>query len=118
MVGGRPTPPARARKLGRVDDDSGGEAPDPAARAAALRAEIAGHDERYHRLDAPVISDADYDALVRELRALEAENPALTSVDSPTQRVGSAPSALFAPVRHRQPMMSLDNAFDADSLAA
>ncbi len=98
-----------------LDDDRAAEA---AERAAALRAEIADHDERYHQLDAPIVSDADYDGLVRELRALEDAHPDLVTDDSPTQRVGGAPSALFAPVAHRQPMMSLDNAFDADSLAA
>lgn len=96
-------------------DDLAAEA---AERAAALRAEIAGHDERYHQLDAPAISDADYDALVREVRDLEEAHPDLVTEDSPTQRVGSVPSTLFAPVEHRQPMMSLDNAFDDDSLAA
>jgi DNA ligase (NAD+) len=101
-----------------VDTDRGGERSDPARRVADLRTEIEGHDERYHQLDAPIIADADYDALVRELRALEEANPDLTSPDSPTQRFGAAPSTLFAPVAHRQPMMSLDNAFDAESLAA
>ncbi|CAN5695718.1 NAD-dependent DNA ligase LigA [soil metagenome] len=94
------------------------EAAEATERAATLRAEIAGHDERYHGLDAPTIADADYDALVRELRDLEEAHPDLVTEDSPTQRVGAAPSTLFAPVEHRSPMMSLDNAFDADSLAA
>lgn len=89
-----------------------------AERASALRAEVSSHDERYHRLDAPIIADADYDALVRELRSIEDAHPDLVTDDSPTQRVGSAASALFAPVAHRQPMMSLDNAFDAESLEA
>ncbi len=89
-----------------------------AERAAALRAEIAGHDEAYHQRDAPTVSDADYDALVRELRDLEEAHPDLVTEDSPTQRVGAAPSTLFAPVEHRSPMMSLDNAFDAESLEA
>ncbi len=91
---------------------------DPVARAGELRTEIAHHDERYHVLDAPEISDADYDALVRELRALEAEHPDLVVPDSPTARVGAAPSALFAPVAHHVPMMSLDNAFSPDELRA
>ena len=98
--------------------DERDDAAEAAERVAALRVEIAGHDERYHQLDAPTISDADYDALVRELRALEDAHPDLITEDSPTQRVGAAASTLFAPVEHRQPMMSLDNAFDADSLAA
>ncbi|WCO66401.1 NAD-dependent DNA ligase LigA [Iamia majanohamensis] len=100
------------------DGDDQDRAADAADRAAALRAEIAVHDERYHQLDAPTIADADYDALVRELRDLEEAHPDLVTEDSPTQRVGAAPSTLFAPVEHRSPMMSLDNAFDAESLAA
>jgi len=90
----------------------------PADRLLELRALVAYHDRRYHELDAPEIPDADYDALVRELRALEAAHPALVSAESPTQRVGGAPSGLFAQVVHRQPMMSLDNAMDADELRA
>jgi hypothetical protein len=69
-----------------------------AARAAALRAEIAEHNRRYHELDAPTISDADYDDLVRELRALEEQFPELVE-GTPTATVGAAPSATFAPVR-------------------
>lgn len=91
---------------------------DPAARAAALRAEIAEHDRRYHVDDAPTIADAEYDALVRELRQLEVEHPDLADASSPTARVGAAPSATFAPVEHRLPMMSLDNAFSPDELVA
>jgi DNA ligase (NAD+) len=88
------------------------------ARVAALRADIEHHNRQYHELDEPEISDADYDALVGQLRALEGEFPELITPDSPTQRVGSAPSPLFAEVRHRLPMMSLDNAFDLDELLA
>lgn len=91
---------------------------DPAERLAALREQVAHHDRLYHELDAPEIPDADYDALVRELRAIEAEHPELIVPDSPSQRVGAAPSALFASVVHRAPMTSLDNAMDADELAA
>ncbi len=69
-------------------------------------------------LDAPEIADAEYDALVRELRAIEAEHPDLAVPESPTARVGAAPSALFAPVTHHVPMMSLDNAFSSDELRA
>ncbi|MFN8016513.1 MAG: NAD-dependent DNA ligase LigA [Acidimicrobiales bacterium] len=93
-------------------------AADPAARAAVLRAEIAEHNRRYHAEDAPVISDADYDDLVRELRALEADHPELVVEGSPTALVGAPPSATFAPVVHRVPMMSLDNAFSPEELAA
>ena len=74
----------------------------PAKRAEQLRSEIAHHNERYYGDDAPEISDADYDLLVRELAALEAAHPELRSDDSPTQHVGAAPmSATFAPVAHR-----------------
>jgi DNA ligase (NAD+) len=92
---------------------------DPAARAAELRRLIAHHDERYYGHDAPEIPDADYDALVAELRRIEADHPELATEDSPTHRVGGAPvTSLFAPVRHRVPMMSLDNAFDRAELDA
>ena len=87
-------------------------------RVLALRAEIAEHGRRYHELDAPTISDADYDDLIRELRALEEEFPELITPDSPTQRVGFRPSTTFAPVVHEVPMMSLDNAFSQDELSA
>lgn len=87
-------------------------------RAAALRTEIAEHNRRYHELDAPTISDAEYDELTRELRALEEEFPELITPDSPTQLVGSRPSGTFAPVVHRAPMMSLDNAFADEELQA
>jgi DNA ligase (NAD+) len=83
----------------------------PAARAAQLRAQIAEHGRRYYVLDEPVISDADYDALMQELRSLEAAYPKLITPDSPTQRVAGAPSAAFGEVVHRVPMLSLDNAF-------
>ncbi len=88
----------------------------PSQRVEELRAQIAYHDQKYHVEDSPEISDADYDALVRELRAIEGEHPDLVTQDSPTQRVGGAPSILFSPVRHRIPMMSLDNAFDVAEL--
>ena len=79
---------------------------------------IAYHNERYHTLDAPEIPDADYDALVRELREIEAAHPELAREDSPTQSVGGTPSGLFAEVRHRIPMMSLDNAMNEAELGA
>ena len=88
------------------------------ARAIELRDLIAYHNERYHTLDAPEIPDADYDALVRELNELEATYRSLATADSPTKSVGGAPLGLFAPVRHRVPMMSLDNAFSEDDLRA
>ena len=90
-----------------------------AERTAQLRQQIAHHNERYYGADSPEISDADYDLLVRELAALEAANPELRTNDSPTQQVGAAPlSATFAPVEHRVPMTSLDNAMDLDELTA
>jgi NAD-dependent DNA ligase len=84
-------------------------------RVAALRSEIEQHNRAYHELDAPVISDADYDLLVGELRGLEATHPELATPDSPTQRVGGAPSTQFAEVTHLQPMMSLDNVLPTSS---
>ncbi len=87
-----------------------------AARAAELRALLAHHAHRYYVLDAPEIPDAAFDALFRELLALEAEYPALATPDSPSQRVGGAPSAAFAPVRHPRAMLSLANAFGAEEL--
>ena len=88
------------------------------ARVDELRMQIRYHNERYHVLDEPEVSDAEYDALTRELRALEEEFPELVTPDSPTQQVGGAPSATFAAVTHRVPMMSLDNAFSFDELVA
>jgi DNA ligase (NAD+) len=89
-----------------------------AARIDELRAQIAYHDERYHTLDDPEISDAEYDELARELRRLEADHPDLADESSPSQQVGGAISATFAPVEHAVPMMSLDNAMDVDELRA
>ena len=91
--------------------------PGDAARAEDLRRQISTTARATTTDDAPEISDADYDDLVRELVALEEHYPELRTPDSPTQTVGAPPSALFAPVRHRVPMMSLDNAFDAPSIA-
>lgn len=88
------------------------------ARAEQLRARIEHHDYRYHVLASPEIPDAAYDALVRELAALEQRYPELVTPDSPTQRVGAPPAALFAPVRHAQRLLSLDNAFDDGELDA
>ena len=84
----------------------------PAERAAALRAEIARLDHAYYVLDAPLVPDADYDALFHELQRLEAEHPALRTPDSPTQRVGGAPLPGFAPVRHVVPMLSIQTETD------
>ncbi|MGH9081820.1 MAG: NAD-dependent DNA ligase LigA, partial [Acidimicrobiales bacterium] len=93
-------------------------APTPAARAAELRRLVEHHDRRYYELDDPEIPDADYDALLRQLRAIEEAHPDLEVEGSPTRRVAGAPSELFAEVRHRVPMMSLDNATDQAGLVA
>jgi len=87
-------------------------------RAQELRRALEHHNHRYYVLDAPEITDAEYDALFRELVALERSYPELASADSPTQRVGAAPLAGFATVRHRTPMLSLNNAFDAADVEA
>jgi len=81
------------------------------AEHARLGAEIAEHDRRYYQEDAPTVSDADYDTLRRRYDAIEARFPQLRTLESLTQRVGAAPSARFAKVRHAVPMLSLDNAF-------
>ncbi len=93
-------------------------AQDAVARVEELRALIAHHNQRYYEVDEPEVSDAEYDALMLELRALEEAHPDLVVPDSPTQRVQGWASATFSPVVHRVPMMSLDNAFDAAELMA
>jgi DNA ligase (NAD+) len=93
-------------------------AAEPTQRAAELREQLNYHLYRYHVLDDPIVSDAEYDALMRELRALEAAHPELVTPDSPTQRVGAPASEKFAKVRHPVPMLSLGNAFDEDDLRA
>ena len=87
-------------------------------RVDELRAEVEHHRYRYHLLDDPEVADAEYDDLMRELRALEDRFPELQTPDSPTQTVGGAPAPLFAPVTHRAPMLSLDNAFSFEELDA
>jgi DNA ligase (NAD+) len=91
---------------------------DPAVRAGELREEIRRHEHAYYVLDQPEISDAEYDALFLELRRIEEERPALVTPDSPTQRVGGEASDQFAKVRHRSPMLSLQNAFDEGEIRA
>lgn len=87
-------------------------------RAQQLRAEIEQHNYRYYVLDNPTIPDAEFDRLFRELEALEKTYPELLSPDSPTQRVGSTPASAFSQVTHRVPMLSLNNAFENDEVAA
>ena len=91
---------------------------DPAARAAELRAQIERANRLYYVEDAPELADAEYDALMGELIALEEAYPELRTPDSPTQRVGAVPAGRFAEVRHERPMLSLSNAFGEDELRA
>ena len=91
---------------------------DPTERVEQLRATIRYHNRRYYELDEPEIPDAEWDALMRELLALEEEFPDLVTPDSPTRVVGGPASATFAPVVHAVPMMSLDNAFTEAELTA
>ena len=97
-----------------------GKAPrQAAARAKELRAQIQHHNELYYALGEPEIPDAEYDLLIVELRQLESDHPEIATPDSPTHMVGAAAqSGLFQEVRHRVPMMSLDNAFSEDELRA
>ena len=87
-------------------------------RIRRLREEIERHNYQYYVLDRPLVSDADYDRLFRELQQLESQHPELVTPDSPTQRVGAKPLSSFAPLRHRTPMLSLNNAFEAEEVAA
>ena len=101
----RATPEERARAAAKV-------------RVEELREQLNHHSYRYHVLDDPEVSDAEYDELLRELIGLEERFPELITPDSPTQRVGGTPADLFAPVPHRAPMLSLDNAFSGEELLA
>ena len=91
---------------------------DSAVRVDELRAYIRRHEHAYYVLDKPEVSDAEYDALFLELRRIEEERPDLLTADSPTQRVGGEASDQFAKVRHRSPMLSLQNAFDENEIRA
>ncbi|MCK2184638.1 NAD-dependent DNA ligase LigA [Halomonas getboli] len=94
--------------------------PDPSIQdeAARLRAELEDANYRYYVLDEPRMTDADYDRRLRRLQEIEAEYPELETPDSPTQRVGAAPADGFPEIQHAEPMLSLNNAFDEDELAA
>src|SRR6185437_16705794 len=89
-----------------------------AARVEELRHQIERANYEYHALDNPTLSDAEYDALVRELRAIEEADPELLTPDSPTQKVGAKPAQGFAARRHPRPMLSLANARNLDELQA
>ena len=88
----------------------------PEQRVAALRDQLNRHNYLYYVLDQPSIPDAEYDRLMGELQALEQAHPELITPDSPSQRVGAEPLAMFVPVTHLQPMLSLDNVFDEPAL--
>src|SRR5215471_10183370 len=96
-----------------VDALSGAQAKSELKRLAA---EIAAHDQRYYQQDAPTVSDADYDALRQRNQAIEQRFPELVRADSPSRRIGSAPTGRFAKIRHAVPMLSLDNAFSDDDV--
>src|SRR5271169_3538814 len=106
--------PRKAEAAVGTDDLSESEA---AAELEHLAKEIAHHDRLYHEQDAPEISDAEYDALRRRNAAIEARFPHLIRPDSPSNRIGGAPESGFAKVRHRVPMLSLDNAMSAEEFA-
>lgn len=117
----RPVAPAcgpREGAFGLADAPGLGDvaAMDAAARIAELKSQLAYHNHRYYVLDRPEISDASYDALMKELQALEAAHPALVTPDSPTQRVGGQALERFTKITHRQQMLSLANVFDDQEL--
>jgi len=94
------------------------KAASPVEQIEHLREELRRHEHLYHVLDAPELTDAQYDALMNELKALEAEHPELVTVDSPTQRVGGKPAEGFTKVAHSRAMLSLDNAYNEEELRA
>ncbi|SCL21003.1 DNA ligase (NAD+) [Micromonospora rhizosphaerae] len=118
--GGRVSEEAIPQQVSPAQEAAAGAEPTPEARErhATLSQELTEHQYRYYVLDAPTISDAEFDKQLRELEALEAEFPALRTPDSPTQRVGGTFSTDFTPVTHAERMLSLDNAFADEELAA
>src|ERR1700761_9009258 len=106
-------PKRAAKNPAAVDDLTEKQAK---AEHARLQAEIAAHDKRYYQDDAPTVSDAEYDALRQRYNAVEARFPDLRTLESLSLKVGAAPSRGFAKVRHRVPMLSLDNAFSAEDV--
>jgi DNA ligase (NAD+) len=97
-------------------EKKGGAAKKVVARVLELKETLERYNYRYHALDDPEVPDAEYDRLMLELRALEAQHPQLLTPDSPTQRVGAAPAAAFGAVKHRVAMLSLDNAFSDEEV--
>jgi DNA ligase (NAD+) len=89
----------------------------PAEKISLLRESLNEHNHRYYVLNEPSILDAEYDQLFQSLLALERENPELVTPDSPTQRVGAAPLSSFQQIKHKIPMLSLDNLFSSEALA-
>ena len=81
-----------------------------------LREQINYHNHKYHTLDSPEIKDSEFDALFEKLKSLEARNPDIITIDSPTQRMGAVPLESFSQIRHERPMLSLDNAFTEKDL--
>ncbi|MBX7268577.1 NAD-dependent DNA ligase LigA [Micromonospora sp. Llam7] len=118
--GGGGSEEASVQQVSAAQEAAAGAEPPPRARErhATLSQELTEHQYRYYVLDAPTVSDADFDRQLHELAALEAEFPALRTPDSPTQRVGGTFSTDFTPVAHAERMMSLDNAFADEELAA
>ncbi len=112
------TRPTTGRGAGRSTAVEERELADAKVRVEELREQLNEHSYRYYVLDDPLVSDVEYDELMRELIALEERFPELVTPDSPTQRVGVAPTDLFAPVQHRTPMLSLDNVFSEEDLRA
>ena len=98
--------------------ETGDEMDDIRRHAQELREDIELHNYHYYTLDAPVISDAEYDKLFRELQELEQRHPWLVTPDSPTQRIGAAALKQFSQIHHRTPMLSLGNAFNAAEVEA
>ena len=92
--------------------------PNPAERHSELKRTLNFHNHRYYVLDDPVITDHEYDALMRELRSLEEQHPNLITPDSPSQRVGAEPLSAFTSVQHPRPMLSLANAFSKEDMLA
>lgn len=115
MAARRPRKQGTSKGKGKA---GGPGAADPAARVDALVREIRRHDVLYYQQDAPVVSDAEYDALYRELQALEAEHPELLRPDSPTQVVPGAPVSGLQAVEHRTPMLSLGNTYSREEVVA